>query len=74
MVLSFLCAPLVCTSELPLVVRPDVDRRNSHQYMKEVDSLLQSWDIKGDEITICKHSDGQDLVLGSGSYGQVYKG
>ena len=42
--------------------------------MKQIDSVLGSWDIKGDEVAICKHPNGTDHVLGAGSYGQVYKG
>ncbi len=39
--------------------------------MKEVDSIVQSFDIRDDEITIEKRADGKDFVLGQGSYGQA---
>lgn len=52
----------------------DLDRRQSLNYMKQVDSIVQSFDIQEDEIEIERDADGNDLVLGHGAYGQVYKG
>ncbi len=42
--------------------------------MKEVDCIVQSFDIQGDEITIEKKADGSEHVLGHGSFGQVRAG
>ena len=33
-----------------------------------------SWEIKPEDITIAKHSDGSDWELGSGGFGKVYPG
>jgi tRNA A-37 threonylcarbamoyl transferase component Bud32 len=52
----------------------ELDRRQSLTYMKEVDAIVQSFDIQEDEIEIEMKADGSDHVLGHGSYGQVYKG
>lgn len=49
----------------------DLDRRQSLNYMKQVDSIVQSFDIQEDEIQIERDADGNDLVLGHGAYGQV---
>jgi hypothetical protein len=39
--------------------------------MKQVDSIVQSFDIRDDEIEFERNEEGNDLVLGHGAYGQV---
>lgn len=39
--------------------------------MKQVDSIVQSFDIQDDEIEFERDEEGNDLVLGHGAYGQV---
>jgi hypothetical protein len=39
--------------------------------MKEVDSIVQSFDIQDDEIEFERDEEGNDLVLGHGAFGQV---
>jgi hypothetical protein len=40
--------------------------------MKQVDCIVQSFDIRDDEIEFERDEEGNDLVLGHGAYGQVH--
>ena len=65
--------PIIVSIWLTLLVRTpaDLDRRQSLSYMKQVDSIVQSFDIQDDEIEFERDEEGNDLVLGHGAFGQV---
>ena len=39
--------------------------------MNRLDASISGWYVNPSEIAICKHEDGSDWLLGTGSYGKV---